>query len=100
VDLARAISRRWKNCVPSPDWSPTTWNGADTAFWRRLRLSASVREAIPYRIVARRPGDVASCYADPSLAKRNRMAAGKGLMEMCADTCIGIIQSQGTGNDR
>ncbi|NQS72629.1 MAG: UDP-glucose 4-epimerase, partial [Desulfobulbaceae bacterium] len=23
---------------------------------------------IPYRIVARRPGDIAECYADPSLA--------------------------------
>lgn len=25
---------------------------------------------IPYRIVARRPGDIASCYADPSLAEK------------------------------
>ena len=24
--------------------------------------------SVPYRIVARRPGDVASCYADPSKA--------------------------------
>ena len=41
---------------------------------------------IPYRIVARRPGDVASCYADPSLARRELdWEATKGLMEMCAD---------------
>ena len=26
--------------------------------------------AIPYKIVARRPGDIARCYADPSKAKR------------------------------
>lgn len=25
---------------------------------------------IPYQVVARRPGDIASCYADPSLAKK------------------------------
>ena len=41
---------------------------------------------IPYRIVARRPGDVASCYADPSLARRELdWEATKGLPEMCAD---------------
>jgi UDP-glucose 4-epimerase len=41
---------------------------------------------IPYRIVARRPGDVASCYADPSLACRELdWEATKGLTEMCAD---------------
>ena len=41
---------------------------------------------IPYRIVARRPGDVASCYADPSLARRELdWEATKGLTEMCAD---------------
>lgn len=27
-------------------------------------------QPIPYKVVARRPGDIASCYADPSLAER------------------------------
>jgi UDP-glucose 4-epimerase len=41
---------------------------------------------IPYRIVGRRPGDVASCYADASLARRELgWEATKGLTEMCAD---------------
>jgi len=42
---------------------------------------------IPYKIVERRPGDIASCYADPSKAEMElNWSAGKGLREMCADT--------------
>jgi UDP-glucose 4-epimerase len=42
---------------------------------------------IPYKIVGRRPGDVASSYADPSLARRDLgWQATKGLTEMCADS--------------
>ena len=41
---------------------------------------------IPYRIVARRPGDVALTYADPSKANRELgWCAERGLDEMCAD---------------
>ncbi|PWB39709.1 MAG: UDP-glucose 4-epimerase GalE [Rhodocyclales bacterium] len=41
---------------------------------------------IPYRIVARRPGDVAACYADPGLAARLfGWRAERGLEEMCRD---------------
>src|SRR5262249_13026374 len=41
---------------------------------------------IPREIVARRPGDVATCYADASLAKRQlRWEAKRGLEEMCRD---------------
>jgi UDP-glucose 4-epimerase len=41
---------------------------------------------IPYQIDARRPGDIAICYADPSKA-RNLLdwQAERGLPEMCAD---------------
>jgi len=42
---------------------------------------------IPYQIVDRRPGDIAECYADPSLAKKElRWTATRGIEEMCADT--------------
>lgn len=42
---------------------------------------------IPYRIVDRRPGDIATCYADPSKAEKELgWQAGKGIEEMCADT--------------
>ncbi len=43
-------------------------------------------KAIPYKIVGRRKGDVASCYADPTLARgRLDWQATKGLEEMCVD---------------
>lgn len=46
---------------------------------------ASGRE-IPYTITARRPGDIACCYADPALAERELgWKALRGLEEMCAD---------------
>ena len=42
---------------------------------------------IPYRIVERRPGDIAACYADPSKAKAEMgWAAERLINEMCADT--------------
>lgn len=42
--------------------------------------------AVPYQLVARRSGDVAACYADPSLAKEVLgWSARRGLTEMCED---------------
>ena len=42
---------------------------------------------IPYQIKARRPGDIASCYADPTKAKEELgWAAERGLDEMCEDS--------------
>ena len=41
---------------------------------------------VPYRITERRPGDIATCYADPAGAARVLdWRAAKGLDEMCAD---------------
>lgn len=41
---------------------------------------------IPYEIVDRRPGDIAACYADPSLASNELgWKATRGIQEMCAD---------------
>jgi len=43
--------------------------------------------AVPYRLVARRPGDVASCYADPAqAAEQLGWRASRGIEEMCVDT--------------
>jgi UDP-glucose 4-epimerase len=42
---------------------------------------------VPYRIVARRPGDIARCYADPALARRLLgWQTQFGLEAMCTDT--------------
>lgn len=47
---------------------------------------ASLR-SIPYEIVARRAGDVAKCWADPSLAlAKLGWKASRGLAEMCEDS--------------
>ena len=44
-------------------------------------------KAVPLQIVGRRPGDVAACYADPSLARELLgWSATRGLAQMCADT--------------
>lgn len=41
---------------------------------------------VPYKIVGRRPGDIAECYADPALAKNLlRWQAKYGIEEMCRD---------------
>ncbi len=42
---------------------------------------------IPYKIVERRPGDIATCYSDPSKAKEVLgWEAKRGLAEMCEDS--------------
>ena len=48
--------------------------------------SASSKE-VNYKIADRRPGDIASCYADPSLAKKLLgWEAEKDIVSMCEDT--------------
>ena len=42
---------------------------------------------IPYKIVERRPGDIATCYADPTRAKIELgWVAEKNLEDMCRDS--------------
>lgn len=42
---------------------------------------------VAYKITDRRPGDIATCYADPSKAKEELgWTAEKGIAEMCKDT--------------
>jgi len=41
---------------------------------------------VPYEIAPRRPGDVATCYADPARARELLgWEAARGIQEMCAD---------------
>ena len=49
-------------------------------------FEAASGQKVPYRIVGRRPGDIAACYADPLLAKTLLgWQAQYGLEEMCRD---------------
>jgi UDP-glucose 4-epimerase len=44
-------------------------------------------KSVPYQIIDRRPGDIASCYADPKLAlELIGWQANRGIDEMCADS--------------
>ena len=44
-------------------------------------------KAVPYQIVARRPGDIAACYADASLAQQELgWTAERDIAQMCADS--------------
>ncbi len=50
---------------------------------------------VPYEVTARRPGDLATCYADP--AKKSRCSAGrrkKDLVDMCRDVELAETKSK------
>ena len=50
-------------------------------------FEAATGVKIPYAIKERRPGDIASCYADAGLAKKELgWEAQYGIKEMCADS--------------
>ncbi len=50
-------------------------------------FSKACGKEIPYQIQARRPGDIAACYADPTLAEKELgWKAELGIDEMCADS--------------
>ncbi len=50
-------------------------------------FAKTAQREIPYKIVARRPGDIAACYADPSKAKKELgWSAEKGIEDMCKDS--------------
>ena len=49
-------------------------------------MEKAVGRPIPYRIVERRPGDIAACYSDPAKAKAELgWEAELGITEMCED---------------
>lgn len=62
-----------------------TGNGYSVLDMVEALKKASGRE-IPVKIVNKRPGDIAACYADPSLAERElKWKAQYGIEEMCRD---------------
>ena len=50
-------------------------------------FEAASGRPVPYQLVARRPGDIAACYADASLAERELgWKAQRNVEQMCADS--------------
>jgi UDP-glucose 4-epimerase len=88
VDLALGHLRALEKLTTSPGVS--TYNLGTGQGYSVLEMVSAFEKAsekkVPYEIVARRPGDIASCYADPSLAKEELgWSTEKGINEMCAD---------------
>jgi UDP-glucose 4-epimerase len=92
VDLAvghlRALEALDKLQEPDTDLTVNLGTGKGYSVLEIVRaFEQASGKAVPYRIAARRPGDVASCYADPSRALvRLGWRAERGLDRMCADT--------------
>ncbi|WP_024833054.1 UDP-glucose 4-epimerase GalE [Ruminiclostridium josui] len=90
VDLAKghikALEKLSREHVGVREYNLGTGNGYSVLQVIKAFSEACGKE-IPYRIVGRRPGDIAECYAKPDRAKNELgWTAEKGLKEMCADS--------------
>ncbi len=88
VDLAVGHLKALEKLTSNP--GTVTYNLGTGRGYSVLEVVTAFEQAsgkkIPYKIVRRRPGDVAICYADPLKAKRElNWSADKGLNDMCAD---------------
>lgn len=61
-----------------------------------VKTFATVNEIeVPYVIAARRPGDIAACYADPKKAREELgWEAKKGIKEMCKDSWNFVVKNR------
>ena len=89
VDLAighvKAVEKMEKSPAGVYTYNLGTGNGYSVLEVIQAFSKACGKEG-PYEIVDRRPGDIAACYADPSLAARElRWRAERGIEEMCED---------------
>lgn len=90
VDLAKghisALEKLSHEHVGVREYNLGTGNGYSVLQVIKAFSQACGKE-IPYRIVGRRPGDIAACYARPDRAKNELgWTAEKGLPEMCVDS--------------
>jgi UDP-glucose 4-epimerase len=88
MDLAEGHGRALRRLREKP--GIVTYNLGTGRGYSVLEMVAAFEKAsgkpIPYQITARREGDIAVCYADPSLAERELgWRAVRGIEEMCAD---------------
>ncbi len=90
VDLAKghlkALAKLEKDHVGVREYNLGTGKGSSVLQMVEAFEKASGKK-IPYKIVERRPGDIAACYAGTERAKNELgWTAEKGLEEMCADS--------------
>ena len=89
MDLANGHMKALEKLAEKPGL--VTYNLGTGKGYSVLEMVHAFAEAagkkIPYRIVARRPGDIASCYADASMAERElSWKATRDIAAMCEDT--------------
>ena len=89
VDLAQGhihALKKLEQCPGIVTYNLGTGQGYSVLEMVRAFEKASGRK-IPYRIAERRPGDIASCYADPSKAESELgWKAQRGIDDMCRDS--------------
>ncbi|MBV5317111.1 MAG: UDP-glucose 4-epimerase GalE [Desulfobulbaceae bacterium] len=89
VDLAIGHLRALEKLTEKP--GAVTYNLGTGRGYSVLEMIGAFAQAsgkqIPYRIIGRRPGDIARCFADPTLAKTELgWTARFGIQKMCEDT--------------
>jgi len=89
VDLAKGHLKALEKLTTNP--GIVTYNLGTGRGFSVLEMAAAFGKAasreIPYKIVDRRPGDIAACYADNSKAKKElNFAAEKTVEDMCEDS--------------
>jgi len=89
VDLAQGHVKALDKLAEQP--GAVAYNLGTGRGYSVLEMIAAFEQAsaksIPYRLGARRPGDIASCYADPALAQQQLgWSASRDITEMCADS--------------
>jgi UDP-glucose 4-epimerase len=96
MDLAHGHVKALEKLAANPGL--VTYNLGTGRGYSVLEMVKAFAEAsgkeIPYRIVERRSGDIASCYADPSKAERElSWKATRDISAMCEDTWRWQIQN-------
>jgi UDP-glucose 4-epimerase len=89
VDLARGHLLALEKLAEGP--GVVTYNLGTGRGYSVLEMAKAFEKAsgkkVAYRIVPRRAGDIAQCYANPLLAEKELgWKAEKGIDEMCADS--------------
>lgn len=89
VDLAKAhVAALKKLAKPNVYSFYNIGTGYGTSVLKMIKVFEKASgKKISYEIVARRPGDIACCYADPSLAKDQLdWRAEKNILDICRDS--------------